>query len=136
MIKALRFCIPRLILEGLPNWKFVPDYSFKKYGGLCFLLSCNYDTKDFENVPSFYKGILLFFHDLKAALYGCHHGQHIMLFNNTEIHIEGKPFFWKEWFKKGIRTIKDLLDKNGNGLSFPVFQSKYSLQKTTFLYFY
>jgi len=29
-------------------------------------------------------------------------------------------FFWKEWFEKGIRTIKDLLDKNGNVLSFPV----------------
>ena len=27
------------------------------------------------------------------------------------------------------RTIKDLLDKNGNVLSFPVFQSEYSLQK-------
>ena len=34
------------------------------------------------------------------------------------------------------RSIKDLLDKNGNVLSFPVFQSKYSLQKTTFLHFY
>ena len=136
MIKALRLAwIPRLIREGHPNWKFVPDYFFKKYGGLYFLLSCNYDAKDFENVPSFYKDILLFFHELKA-LYGCHHGQDTMLFNNKEIRIEGKPFFWKEWFEKGIRTIKDLLDKNGNVLSFPVFKSKYSLQKTTFLHFY
>ena len=37
-------------------------------------------------------------------------------FNNKEILIHGKPFFWKEWFKKGIRTIKDLLDKNENVL--------------------
>ena len=50
--------------------------------------------------------------------------------------ITRKSFFWKEWFEKGIRTIKDLLDENGNVLSFPVFQSKYSLQKTTSLHFY
>ena len=77
----------------------------------------------------------MFFHELKA-LYGCHHGQDTVLFNNKEISIDGKPFFWKEWFEKGIRTIKDLLDKNGNVLSFPVFQSKYSLHKNTFLHFY
>ena len=70
----------------------------------------------------------MFFQELKA-LYGCHPGQDTILFNNKEIRIDGKPFFWKEWFEKGIRTIKDLLDKNGNVLSFPVFQSEYSLQK-------
>ena len=124
MIKALRLAwIPRLIREGHPNWKFVPDYFFKKYGGLYFLLSCNYDAKDFEDVPSFYKDILSFFHELKA-LYGCHHGQDTILFNNKEIRIDGKPFFWKGWFEKGIRMIKDLLDKNENILSFPAFQSK------------
>ena len=62
MIKALRLAwLPRLIRKGHPNWKFVPDYFFKKYGGRYFFLSCNYD---FENVPSFYKDILLFFHEL------------------------------------------------------------------------
>ena len=137
MIKARRLAwIPRLIREGHPNWKFVPDYFFKKYGGLYFLLSCNNcDAKDFEDVPSFYKDILSFFHELKA-LYGCHHGRYTILFNNKEIRIDGKPFFWKEWFEKGIRTIKDLLDKNENILSFPAFQSKYSLKETTFLHFY
>ena len=136
MIKALRLAwIPRLVREGHPNWKFVPDYFFKKYGGLYFLLSCNYDAEDFENASSFYRDILLFFHELKA-LYGCHHGQDTILFHNKEIRIDGKPFFWKERFEKGITTIKDLLDKNGNVLSFPVFQLKYSLQKTTFLHFY
>ena len=83
---------------------------------------------------SFYKDILLFFHEVKA-FYGFHHGRDTILFNNKEIRIDGKPtFFWKEWFDKGIRMIKDLLDKNRNAVSFPVFQSKYSLQKTSFLH--
>ena len=136
MIKALRLAwIPRLIREGHPNWKFVPDHLFKKYGGLHFLLSCNYDVKDFKNVPSFYKDILLFFDELKA-LYGYLHGRDTILFNNKEIRIDSKPFFWKDWFEKGIRTIQDLIDKNENVLSFAAFQLKYSLQKTTFLHYY
>ena len=77
---------------GTSQLEFVPDYFFKKYGGLYFLLSCNYDAKDFENVPSFYKDILLFFHELKA-LYGCHHGQETVLSNNEETPIDGKSFF-------------------------------------------
>ena len=63
------------------NWKFVPDHFFKKLKGLHFLLLCNYDAKDFENAPCFYKDILLLFHELKA-LYGCHHGRDTILFNN------------------------------------------------------
>ena len=55
------------------------------------LLSCNYDARDFENVPSFYKDILLFFHELKA-LHRCQHGTDTILFN-TEIHMDDRPFF-------------------------------------------
>ena len=136
MIKALRLAwIPRLIQNTFPNWKFVPDHLFKKYGGLHFLLSCNYHVKEFENIPSFYKDILLFFHELKT-LYGGHCGRDTILFNNREILIDGKSFFWTEWYTKGIRTIRDLLDEKGQVLPFSVFQSKYSLQKTTFLHYY
>ena len=61
MIKAPRLAwLPRLTPYGYPNWKFVPDYIFKKYGDLHFLLSCNYDAKDFENVTSFYLRIFCF----------------------------------------------------------------------------
>ena len=112
MIKVLRLAwIAKLLRVYGYVFRTILAYIFKKYGGLHFLLSCNYDAKDFENVPSFYKDILLFFHELKA-LHGCHHGRDIILFNNKEILTDGRPFFWKEWFKKGIRTIKDLLDKN------------------------
>ena len=96
MIKALRLAwIPRLIQNGHPNWKFLPDRLFKKYGGLHFLLSCNYHEKDFEDIPSFYKDILLFFHELKT-LYGCHRRRDTILFNNRDIRIDGKTFFWTE----------------------------------------
>ena len=88
---------------------------------------------DFENMPLFYKDILLYFHELKT-LYGYDVGDTI-LFNNKEICIDGETFFWTEWFTKGIKKWK-YLDENGQVLSSPVFQRKYSLKKTTFLHYY
>ena len=70
VIKALRLTwIPRLLKKGHLNWRKIPDYHFKKYGGLNFLLSCNCQVKDFEYLLHFYKEILLFFDELKT-LYG------------------------------------------------------------------
>ena len=50
--------------------------------------------------------------------------------------IGGKPFFNKEWFLKGIRTISDLMDSDGRFISFDPFQSKFALTRTHFLQFY
>ena len=135
MIKALRLAwIPRLLQNGQSNWKFASAHFLKSYGGLRFLLTCNYRVKDFENMPLFYKDILLYFHELKT-LYGCDVGDTI-LFSNKEICIDGKTFFWKEWFMKGIKRIENLLDERGEVLPFPVFQRKYSLKKTSFLHYF
>ena len=45
----------------------------------------------------------------------------IRKFLSTANHI-----FWTEWYAKGIRTIRDLLDEKGKVLPFSVFESKYS----------
>ena len=50
--------------------------------------------------------------------------QNIILFNNKEILVGGKQIFWSEWFKKGIISIKDLLDETANLLTFQAFSLK------------
>ena len=46
MIKSLRLAwIPRLLNCQNQNWKTLPDYCFRKRGGLRFLLNCNYNVK-------------------------------------------------------------------------------------------
>jgi len=58
MIKALRLAwIPRLCVPGRKNCKTVPDCYLGGYGGLSFLLRCNYDAKYIVGLPSFYKDI-------------------------------------------------------------------------------
>jgi len=47
----------------------------------------------------------------------------MILYNNREILVGAKPFFFQEWFSQGIRTISDLLDE-GNILSFVDYKSK------------
>jgi len=59
-----------------------------------------------------------------------------LLFNYEEICIEGKTFFWKGCFTKGIKRIKNLLDEKGQAPSFLIFQHKYSLKNTSFLHYY
>ena len=66
LFKALGLAwIPRLLNAGDKNWCSVPNYHFRKQGGLNFLLKCNYETKLFSQLPAFYKNILQSFQELK-----------------------------------------------------------------------
>ena len=59
--KSLRLAwISRLLIPDETTtepWKSIPSHIFKKYGGLNFLLCCNYDCKFLEKsgIPVFYR---------------------------------------------------------------------------------
>ena len=135
MIKALKLAwIPRLLTSGNQNWKTVPDYYLRKFGGLNFLLRCNYDAKYIKSIPLFYRNILVYFSELKT-LCSFDQAQNIILFNNKEILVDSKTFFIREWFKKGILSIQDLLHNTGQPMTYQEFTNKYSC-KTNFLQYY
>jgi len=77
---------------------------------------------------------MLFFFDELKTLYKYDLGQ-MALFNNREILIDGKTCFINEWFSKGIISISDLLDEQGQLLSYKAFKTKYKC-KTNFLNYY
>ena len=135
MIKVLRLAwIPRLFAPGRKNWKTIPDYYLDRYGGLSFLLRCNYCTKYIDGLPSFYNDILKFFNELKTR-YNYDRGQDMILYNNKEILVGGKPIFISEWFNNNILSIQDLLNSNGQFFSYQEFKNKFAC-KTNFLQFY
>jgi len=50
--------------------------------------------------------------------------------------VGAKAFLFHEWFSKGIRTITDLIDNDGNILSFVDFKPKCYMKKANFLHSY
>ena len=131
MMKAFWLAwISRLLAPGKKNWKTIPDYYLGRYGGLSFLLRCTYCTKYIDGLPSFCKVILMFFNELKT-LYNYDRGQDMILFNNKEILVGGKPIFISEWFNNNILFIQDLLDSNGQLMSYQEFKNKFACKRTS-----
>ena len=54
-VKALRISwISRLLSNSNDNWTAIPNHNFEKYGGLLFLLNCNYSIdKLVKKIPCF-----------------------------------------------------------------------------------
>ena len=131
--KSLKLAwITRLLKKEQPweqAWKAIPNHFLNNYGGLNFLLKCNYNEKFLgqTNLPQFYKSMLQHFLDLKVA-YNCAIGQDLVLSNNKEILIESRTIFYKAWFQKGIFLIQDLLHENGQLLTFQEFIQRYDVE--------
>ena len=92
-------------------------FFLNKYGGLNFLLKCNYNEKFLRqiNLPHFYKSMLQHFLELKVA-YNCAIGQDLVLFNNKEILIENQTIFYKECFRKESSLFRTFYTKMANFL--------------------
>ena len=136
MVKSLRLSWIGRFLDGAnANWKAIPNYFFIKYGGLTFLLKCNYDVHLFKpNFPSFYHELLEYFQELSSAYGGEPRGKFI-LWNNRDITIDQKTLFWKTWFESGIHFVQDLLRKDGKFLSLDEFNEKFCLKINYLKYF-
>ena len=58
-----------------------------------------------------------------------------LLWNNEFIKVNNSPVYYKKWYDKGVRFVYDLLDGNGNFLSYNDFQIKYHI-RTNFIQYY
>ena len=125
-----------VVTHSSETWKSIPNHFFDKFGGLSFLLLCNYDNKLLERseLPLFYRQILSNFLELKT-LYRSNHLSDLLLFNNKEIKVDGNSIYLPYWIEKGLFSIVHLLDHNGKFLSFPEFQQKYNVRCNFLNYF-
>ena len=129
MVKSLRLAwIGRLISNSDDNWKAIPNFYFDKYGGLPFLLKCNYSTSILDNnLPLFYCELLDYFQELaKFSEYDKNNDP--ILWNNRRIRIERNGVFWKQWFDQGVTFISDLINSNSKFLTFEKFQNKFEIK--------
>ena len=126
VVKALRLAwIDRLLSTSDDKWKAIPNYYFRKHGSLLFL-KCNYDITLLKTgLPLFYQELLQYFQDLKNATNIFSNGEFI-LWNNKLITIDNATLFWKSWFEEGVVTVKDVLNPEGNFLSYDEFRNKFN----------
>ena len=118
-------------------WKAIPNAFFEKYGGLNFLLKCNYNTKKLDkSVSLFYLEMLDYFKELRQVpVKKDSYESDLILWNNQDITIEGKSLFWKRWAENGIYYIQNILNENGKFLTFEEFNQKYNMS-VNFLNFF
>ena len=135
MVKSLRLGISRILSDTDDLWKAIPNYFLSEYGGLSFLLRCNYNLASINNsLPIFYRELLQYFKELKSVtqIFSC--GEFI-LWNNEAITIENHSLYWKSWVERGIYFIQDILNSSGNFLTLDEFQTKFQI-KTNFLQYF
>ena len=131
MEKALKIAwIKRIQNEVTSSWKIIPDVIVQQYGNLFFLSRCNYDPEmlSLENLSSFYRSILVYWHDFKKSKQNEADFKNGILWNNRNILIDKKPVFYRRWFSHNIVYIRDLFNRHGNLCSYSEFQTLYNLQ--------
>ena len=59
--------IKRIAESSNASWKIIPKQALSQYGGLDFLIECDYDPNllNLENLPKFYHAISKYWHDFR-----------------------------------------------------------------------
>ena len=138
MIKALKVAwIPRLQSRTDASWKIIPQAAMQNLRGLSFMTYRNYDVNSLQinNLPVFCREVLQQWQSSKHAFRNDTLPHKEIIWNNRNIMIDGKPLFYKCWFENNITHVEDLLDNNGNFLSFNQFSEQYQPKTPFTLYF-
>ena len=135
MVKSLRLAwLSRLLGDNDDSWKVIPNYYLSEYGGLQFLLKCNYNAESINKcLPNFYRELLQYFQEFKNKTNVFPYGK-FLLWNNKAITIENSSVFWRSWFRQKIIYVQDVLNAEGNFSTLQEFQNKFKI-KTNFLYY-
>ncbi len=109
-------------------WNFIPHYIFSQFGGLSFILSCNYNVGKLPvKLSVFHKQVLLAW----ALIYKHNFSPHTYsIWNNRDIISKNKSLFLESWFRNQIWLVRQLFHEEGSLLSHNEFVARYNLQVT------
>ena len=121
-IKWLKECL------SLPEsiWYHIPDKLFNIVGGLDFLLRCDFDLSKLPlKLSSFHRQVLQFGKLLFTHNFTPHN---TVLWNNRVININKKSLFKLDWYENGICFLHDLMQPNGQFLSYENFIERFRIK--------
>ena len=70
MERALKIAWIKRIIEGADaSWKIILNYAVRQFGGVDFLINCDYDVKtlNLEQLPEFYRTVLCYWQEFKCS---------------------------------------------------------------------
>ena len=61
--------IKRITEGGDASWKTILNYAVRQFGGVDFLINCDYDRKtlNLEQLPEFYRTVLCYWQEFKFS---------------------------------------------------------------------
>lgn len=127
--KALRVVWVGRLLQ-IRSWGIIAHFYFDKYGGLEFLLKCDYSTKFLHRIPIFYREMLNYLDEIALKF-----DSRLIIWNNRNIIINGESVFWADWKENGVVYIEDLQSEDGIFLTYEAFRAKFTIE-TNFVKYY
>ena len=130
MEKSLKIAwIKRFAENNHAAWKIIPEHTLSQHGGISFFTQCQYDMQlfDLQNLPDFYRTILNYWQNFKLLTDNDKAAQNQIIWNNSNILVDGKPILYNSWLINGIMYIKDLLAEDKNFLSLADLKAKFNL---------
>ena len=92
------------------------------------LFKCNYSLRTLPELPLlplFYRDVLSAWESIsKHTARKKNEIENEILWNNHEVTIGGKSVFYKQWYDAGVKTLPDILDKEGTVLDVYSIQGK------------
>ena len=139
MDKALKIAwIKRLTVHDDAPWKVNPEFATTEYGGLSFLIECQYDVKhlSLDNLPPFYHTLLKYWQEYNHDKFTENSDiQNKIIWKNCRNLVGGKQIFYKPLFQAQISSIKHLPNENNTFLSFDELNQKVNINIPFTLYF-
>ncbi len=93
------------------NWNAFPQLIFSQFGGLPFLLMCNYDISKLPiKLSNFHRQVLLAW----ALIYKHNFSpQRCFIWNNKNILFKNKSLYYDNWFSNGLVLVQQLFNDQG-----------------------
>ena len=113
--------VKRLLDPQAQSWKTIP-FSLLDSVGDSLLFNCNFSLRTLPELPLlplFYRNVLSAWESIsKHTTRTKNEIENAILWNNHEVTIGGKSVFYKQWFDASVKTLPDILDKEGKFLAF------------------
>lgn len=116
--------LKEFLLKPDSIWFHIPKSIFKRFGGLNFLLKCDFEISKIPfKLSEFHKQVL---HHWKMVFTHNFTPHCATLWNNRVIVSNKKSLFNQLWFDQGIILVHDILDVNGEILQLKDFKNKFN----------